>query len=172
MGPATLLLAALTLAPAFTHAQGAADAPRAPQSPAPRGPIVGALTWSAQYSSAQSASIGLSTVIGRERMAGIVLGPIVEASAGVDAGKLALGVGGVLTADRFRAPAAFGLALQGVGLRSWRRTRATPDPTTYAGFELKVTLSTLKLSGGCLWRVGEAPRSKRVRATWGLGIGF
>lgn len=170
IGALVLSVAALCVpARAQTAAPSPAPVVDSATTPAPFG---AALTWSAQYHSAQSASIGLSTVLGRSGMGGFVLGPALEASAGIDAGKVAVGLGGVLTADRFVAPAAFGFALQGALARTWRSTSSAPDPTTYAGVELRLTLSTLKLSGGCLWRVGDAPSSSRVRGTWGIGLGF
>lgn len=166
-----LLSVAALCVPANAQTTASPPAPAVDSASAPA-PFGAAVTWSAQYHSAQSASIGLSTLLGRPGMGGFVLGPVVEASAGIDAGKVALGLGGVLTADRFVAPAAFGFALQGTLVRTWRSTSAAPDPTTYAGVELRLTLSTLKLSGGCLWRVGNAPDSSRVRGTWGIGLGF
>jgi hypothetical protein len=169
--PTTVLVLTVT-ASVPARAQTRVPAPVESPAPAVLQPVRPEVTWSAQFNSAQNAGVGLSAVVGRPRTAGIVLGPSVEAAAGIDAGKLGLGLGGVMSADRFHSPAAFGLALQAVLLRTWRETSAAPDPTTYAGAELKVTLSTLRLSGGCLWRVGDAPNSKRVRGVWGVGIGF
>ena len=130
--------------------------------------------WGVTFGTAERTAFHVGASFGRQvpsdAVDGVALGTgtVIEAAAGMGAGKLGIGRSMVVLTDDRRLRVLADVQL--VGGRTWARARGASPHSTYAGVEGGLSISFVRLSFGLLKRLEDRTAGANLLFTWGAGF--
>jgi hypothetical protein len=130
--------------------------------------------WGVSFGTPQRAALHLGATFGGDVPSGVHdgfalgTGTVIEATAGMGAGKLGIGKSLVLVTEEEHVRVIADIQL--VGTRTWDKPRGASANATYVGVDGGLSISFVRFTVGVSKRIEEKSRGANVLFNWGAGV--